>query len=66
MKLSIARRLIRTLMHALAVVLVVCAGAVPAAAASHGEEAVRDLLEDLFLAFLRTGGTAIFRSNGES
>jgi hypothetical protein len=53
-------------MHAMAVFLGVCAGAVPAAAASHGEEDVRDLLEDLLLAFLRTGGTAIFRSNGES
>ena len=58
--------LARALMHAMAVVLVIGAGAFPAVAASHSEAAVRELLEDLLLAFVRTGGTAIFRSNGES
>ena len=66
MKLSIARGLARTLMHTMAAVALACAGAFPAAAASHGEAAVRDLLEDLLLAFVRTGGTQVFRSSGES
>lgn len=63
-KPSQPRGFARILAYTLAGLFIAGIGASAASATSHGEAAIRGLLDDLVLAFLSAGGAEVFRSSG--